>query len=50
LKGKAITVVIDETGDRKRGKKTNYVARQYLGSTGKIDNWDSDSQCLWSLL
>jgi SRSO17 transposase len=29
--------VIDETGDRKKGKKTDYVARQYLGSVGKID-------------
>lgn len=38
LKGHAITVVIDETGDRKKGKKTDYVARQYLGSVGKIDN------------
>lgn len=38
LKGNAITVVIDETGDRKKGKKTDYVARQYLGSIGKIDN------------
>jgi SRSO17 transposase len=38
LKGKAITVVVDETGDRKKGKKTDYVARQYLGSVGKIDN------------
>jgi SRSO17 transposase len=38
LEGKAITVVIDETGDRKKGKKTDYVARQYLGSVGKIDN------------
>ncbi len=38
MKGKAITVVIDETGDRKKGKKTDYVARQYLGSVGKIDN------------
>jgi len=38
LQGKAITVVIDETGDRKKGKKTDYVARQYLGSIGKIDN------------
>jgi SRSO17 transposase len=37
LNGKAITVVIDETGDRKKGKKTDYVARQYLGSVGKID-------------
>jgi SRSO17 transposase len=38
LDGQAITVVIDETGDRKKGKKTDYVARQYLGSVGKIDN------------
>jgi SRSO17 transposase len=38
LDGKAITVVIDETGDRKKGKKTDYVARQYLGSVGKVDN------------
>lgn len=38
LNGKGITVVIDETGDRKKGKKTDYVARQYLGSVGKIDN------------
>ena len=37
LTGKKITVVIDETGDRKKGKKTDYVARQYLGSIGKID-------------
>jgi SRSO17 transposase len=38
LKGKKIIVIIDETGDRKKGKKTDYVARQYLGSVGKIDN------------
>ena len=38
LKGNAITVVIDETGDRKKGKKTDYVARQYLGIVGKVDN------------
>ena len=37
LKGNAITVVIDETGDRKKGKRTDYVARQYLGSIGKVD-------------
>ncbi|MDI9637988.1 IS701 family transposase [Geitlerinema splendidum] len=37
LKDHPITVVIDETGDRKKGKKTDYVARQYLGSIGKID-------------
>ena len=38
LKGEKIIVVVDETGDRKKGKKTDYVARQYLGSIGKIDN------------
>jgi SRSO17 transposase len=38
LKRKVITIVIDETGDRKKGKKTDYVARQYLGSVGKVDN------------
>ena len=38
LNGNTITVVIDETGDRKKGKKTDYVARQYLGSVGKVDN------------
>ncbi|MDF5734088.1 MAG: IS701 family transposase, partial [Rhizonema sp. PD38] len=38
LNGNAITVVIDETGDRKKGKKTDYVSRQYLGSVGKVDN------------
>ncbi|MEH2466428.1 IS701 family transposase [Nostoc sp.] len=38
LNGQAIKLVIDETGDRKKGKKTDYVARQYLGSVGKIDN------------
>lgn len=29
--------MIDETGDRKKGRKTDYVARQYLGSMGKVD-------------
>ena len=38
LKGEKIILVVDETGDRKKGKKTDYVARQYLGSIGKIDN------------
>ena len=38
LKEQRIKLVIDETGDRKKGKKTDYVARQYLGSVGKIDN------------
>lgn len=37
LQGEAITVIIDETGDRKKGKTTDYVSRQYLGNVGKID-------------
>jgi SRSO17 transposase len=37
LQGEPITVIIDETGDRKKGKKTDYVARQYLGNIGKIE-------------
>lgn len=28
---------MDETGDRKKGNKTDYVSRQYLGSVGKVD-------------
>ena len=31
-------MVIDETGDRKKGKTTDYVERQYIGNLGKIDN------------
>ena len=38
MNGQAITVVIDETGDIKKGKKTDSVARQYLVSVGKADN------------
>jgi len=38
LKGEAIDIIIDETGDPKKGNKTEYVARQYLGRLGKVDN------------
>ena len=31
-------LIIDETGDRKKGKASAFVSRQYLGSVGKIDN------------
>jgi SRSO17 transposase len=27
---------LDETGDRKKGKKTDYTVRQYLGNIGEI--------------
>ena len=30
-------LVLDDTGDRKAGTRTAHVARQYLGSVGKID-------------
>ncbi len=33
-----IIVIIDETGDKKKGKKTDYVKRQYIGNLGKIEN------------
>jgi SRSO17 transposase len=38
LKGRKIFLIIDETGDKKKGKRTDYVNRQYLGKLGKIDN------------
>jgi len=46
--------VIDDTGDRKDGTATAHVARQYLGSVGKLDNgivavtslWASE-RCYW---
>jgi SRSO17 transposase len=38
VKERKIVLIIDETGDPKNGKATDYVARQYLGRLGKIDN------------
>ena len=38
IKERKIVLIIDETGDPKKGKATDYVARQYLGRLGKIDN------------
>lgn len=38
LAGGTITLIIDETGDRKKGQQTDYVQRQYLGNLGKVDN------------
>jgi SRSO17 transposase len=46
--------VVDDTGDRKDGTATAHVARQYLGSVGKVDNgivavtslW-ADERCYW---
>lgn len=33
-----IVLCIDETGDKKKGKATDYVARQYIGNLGKTEN------------
>ncbi len=41
-------LVIDETGDRKHGTKTAHVARQYLGSLGKVDNGIVAVTSLWA--
>lgn len=38
LAGREITLIIDETGDRKKGVTTDYVKRQYIGNLGKIEN------------
>ena len=37
LNGREILVIIDETGDRKKGRKTDYVSRQYIGNLGKVE-------------
>jgi hypothetical protein len=31
-------LLLDDSGDRKKGRHTAHVARQYLGSIGKVDN------------
>lgn len=38
LGGREITIIIDETGDNKKGKTTDYVKRQYIGNIGKVEN------------
>lgn len=38
LRGREIILIIDETGDRKKGNKTAYVKRQYIGNLGKVEN------------
>ena len=30
--------MIDGTGDRKKGRTTDYVKRQYIGNLGKVEN------------
>lgn len=36
--GKRNILCIDETGDKKKGKATDYVTRQYTGNLGKTEN------------
>ena len=38
LNEEEIVVIIDETGDKKKGNTTDYVKRQYIGNLGKIEN------------
>lgn len=38
LAGRPFKLVIDDTGDRKKGKTTDYVAPQYIGKMGKVEN------------
>jgi SRSO17 transposase len=41
-------LIIDETGDRKHDTKTAHVARQYLGSVGKVDHGIVAVASLWA--
>jgi SRSO17 transposase len=38
LAGRSFVLCIDETGDRKKGHNTDYVAHQYIGNLGKLEN------------
>jgi SRSO17 transposase len=38
LGARRFTLCIDETGDKKKGTATDYVARQYIGNVGKVEN------------
>lgn len=38
VKGQLLMLLIDETGDRKKGRTTAYVRRQYIGNLGKVEN------------
>ncbi len=35
---RSMILAIDETGDRKKGQATDYVAKQYIGNIGKTEN------------
>jgi SRSO17 transposase len=37
LADREIVLIIDETGDKKKGNATDYVKRQYIGNLGKVE-------------
>jgi len=41
-------LVIDDTGDRKDGRRTAHVARQWLGAVGKVENGIVAVSSLWA--
>ncbi len=41
-------LVIDDTGDRKDGTRTDHVVCQYMGSVIKIDNGIAPVSSLWA--
>ncbi len=43
LQGRPIILIIDETGDKKKGNTTDYVKRQYIGNLGKTDSLYGES-------
>jgi SRSO17 transposase len=45
--GPSGALVVDETGDRKDGKATAHIGKQYLGGIGKIDNGIVSVSSLW---
>lgn len=38
LNGRSIVLIVDDTGDTKKGTSTDYVKRQYIGNIGKLEN------------
>jgi SRSO17 transposase len=38
VRDRPIVLCLDDTGAKKQGQTTAYVARQYIGHLGKIDN------------
>ncbi|PLZ98735.1 IS701 family transposase [Fischerella thermalis CCMEE 5268] len=38
LQGRSFTLIIDDTGDKKKGKTTDYVDKQYIGNLGTFEN------------